>query len=282
MNPLGKLSMKPNDPYSVTDTLDDSLLQAIATRLETRARHPLFENSLRDYLDSMDIDTAASVLDIGCGTGVVARAIARRSGFSGEVLGVDLSPSLAATAARLASEEALDRVEFRCGDSRKLELPDGSFDAAIAHTLLSHVDNPLDVLVEVARLVRPGGLIAIFDGDFASLTFGHVDAAKGKLNNEAIISGIAASPWVMRQMPHLIRMADLQLVTTFPYVFAELGQADFWASAIESFRRLVPMSGTMTERDADGWAEDLLHDSAAGTFFGAMNYYTFVVRRPHL
>ena len=72
------------------------------------------------------------------------------------------------------------RVEFRPGDSRKLDLADGAFDAVVAHTLLSHVDDPLAVLKEAARLVRPGGTIGIFDGDYASMTFGHADPAREK------------------------------------------------------------------------------------------------------
>jgi ubiquinone/menaquinone biosynthesis C-methylase UbiE len=272
--------MNSKDPYSATDTLDEPLLDAIVTRLEARSKHPLFKKMLRDYLDAMDIDKVGSVLDIGSGTGVVARTIARRSGFGGQVLGIDLSPSLTKTAARLASDEGLERVEFRCGDSRKLELPDAAFDAVVAHTLLSHVADPSRIMQEAARIVRPGGLIGIFDGDFASMIFGHADAAKGKVNSEAIIGGVAASPWIMRQMPRMVGAAGLQLVSTFSYAFAELGRADFWASAIESFRQLVPRSGTMTEQEADAWAEGLRRDSEAGVFFGAMNYYSFVMRRP--
>src|SRR5262249_14772400 len=142
---------------------------------------PLFEKMLQDYLDAMHIDEAKTVLDIGCGTGVAARAIARRRGFSGRVLGIDLSPGLAQKATQLAADEGLEkRVEFRSGDSRKLDLVDGTFDAVVAHTLLSHVDDPLSVVKEAARLVRPGGMIGIFDGDYASITFGYADPAKGK------------------------------------------------------------------------------------------------------
>src|SRR5688572_3228199 len=133
--------MKFSDPYAATDKLDASLLQVIVTRLEMRGKHPLFERMLQDYLDAMQIDTAKTaktVLDIGCGTGAAARAIARRHGFSGRVLGIDLSPALAQTATQLAVGEGLDnRVEFRPGDSRKLDLADGDFHAVVAHTLLS-------------------------------------------------------------------------------------------------------------------------------------------------
>ena len=273
--------MTSSDPYAVTDKLDAALLEVIVTRLEVRGKHPLFEKMLRDYLDAMQIDTAKTVLDLGCGTGVAARAIAHRSGFSGRVLGIDLSPTLAQTAARLAAAEALDsRAEFRAGDSRKLDLADGAFDAVVAHTLLSHVDDPLAVVREAARLVRPGGMIGIFDGDYASMTFGHDDPAQGKAYDDALISGVVTSPRVMRQMPRLLQAAGLQLVASFPYILAEVGKADFWAPAIKSFRRLVPKSGAMTEQEADAWAGGLRNDSEAGVFFGASNYYGYVARRP--
>ena len=272
--------MKSSDPYAITDRLDDLLLQVIVTRLEARGKHPLFEGMLLDYLDAMQIDTAATVLDIGCGTGVAARAIARRRGFSGRVLGIDLSPALAQTAAKLAADEGLgDRVEFRPGDSRKLDLAGGTFDAVVAHTLLSHIDDPLVVVKETARLVRPGGMVGIFDGDYASMTFGHADPAKGKAYDDAIIRGVVTSPRVMRQMPRLLQAAGLHLVATFPYIVAEVGKADFWALAIKSFRRLVPKSGVMTEQEADAWAESLRANSLSGIFFGASNYYGYVARR---
>jgi ubiquinone/menaquinone biosynthesis C-methylase UbiE len=272
--------MKPVDPYSTTDTLDDSMVQVIVTRLEVRGKHPLFAKMLQEYLDAMQIDAAKMVLDIGCGTGVAARAIARRRAFSGRVLGIDLSPALAQAAAHLAADEGLgDRVEFRAGDCRRIDLADGAFDAAVAHTLLSHVDDPLAVVKEAARLVRPGGMIGLFDGDYASLTFGHADPAKGKAYDEAIIRGLITSPRVMRQMPRILRAAGLQLTVSFPYILAEVGKADFWEPGIESFRRLVPSSGAMTQKEADAWAEELRTDSAAGVFFGASNYYGFVARR---
>ena len=82
------------DPYNITDKLDDGLLDVISTRLENRGKHARFAAMLTDYLEGMRIDQASRVLDLGCGTGVAARAIARRPGFGGQVLGIDLSPKL--------------------------------------------------------------------------------------------------------------------------------------------------------------------------------------------
>ena len=230
--------MSVADPFGMTDKLDDTLLQVIITRLEARAKHPVFAKMLQEYLDVMHIDVAHTVLDMGCGTGVSTRTIARRPRFAGRIIGVDLSPALAEAARRLAREEGLaDRVEFRAGDTRSLDLPDGSFDVVIAHTLVSHVDNPLAVIKEAARVVKPGGMVGIFDGDYASLTFSHEDPAKGQVYDQALINAVVTSPRVMRQMPRLLREAGLELVVSLPYVLAEIGKADFWVSAIESLIR---------------------------------------------
>jgi ubiquinone/menaquinone biosynthesis C-methylase UbiE len=273
------------DPFGRTDKLDDNMLAALVTRFEARGKNPRFAKMLGDCLDAMSIDRTARVLDLGCGTGLAARAIAGRDDFSGHIIGVDLSPYLVAAAARLASEESLaEHLEFVVGDVRALDFADGSFDAVVAHTLLSHVEDPLAVLKEAARMVRPGGMIGVFDGDYASLTFDHPDPAKGTAYDEALISALVTNPRVMRQLPRLLRAAGLELVASASYVLSEIGKADFWASAIDAYRKLAVKAGVLTEREANAWAAALHGDSDAGIFFGSSNYYTYytyVARRPN-
>ncbi|TFH88569.1 methyltransferase domain-containing protein [Billgrantia azerbaijanica] len=268
------------DPFGRTDTLDEGMLAALVTRFEVRGKHPQFVNMLDEYLDAMTLDAADSVLDMGCGTGLAARAIARRADFSGHVVGVDLSPYLVEAAQRLAQEEGVaERTSFRTGDVSCLDVADGAFDAVVAHTLLSHVDDAAGVIQEVARLLKPGGRVGIFDGDYASLTFGHADPVLGQANDEALIGAVVTNARVMRQMPRLLQAAGLELVTSFAYVLAEVGKADFWASAIEAYRRLIPKAGTMTVDEADAWGAALHRDSERGVFFGSSNYYAYVARR---
>jgi predicted TPR repeat methyltransferase len=67
-------------------TNDAATLDVLIARLEARGKHPRFEMMMREYLDAMAIDSARYILDLGCGTGVVARMIARRPPFAGRVL----------------------------------------------------------------------------------------------------------------------------------------------------------------------------------------------------
>jgi len=279
--PMEGSQMSGLDPYHVTDQLDDTFLDVIVTRLETRGKHPFFQKVLTDYLDAMNIDAAETVLDMGSGTGVAARNIARRPNFAGKVTGIDLSPYLTQMAARFSAEEGLgERIDFRSGDTRSLALADRSFDAVVAHTLVTHVDNPLVVLKEAARVVRPGGMLAIFDGDYASMTFTLSDEEQTRRFDEAIINAVVTSPRAMRYMPRLLREAGLQMIRVFPYVMADVGSADYWLAGIESFRKLAPSSGALTEDEAQRWLDSLARDSEEGIFFGACNFYCYVARRP--
>ncbi|MDQ3589413.1 MAG: methyltransferase domain-containing protein [Actinomycetota bacterium] len=269
------------DPYRITDKLEDALLDGMVSRLEARGNHWFFQDVLREYLDAMDIDSANTVLDMGCGTGVAARTVTRRVNFSGRATGIDLSPYLVRAAERLADEEGLGgRVEFRTGDTRALGIPEGRFDAVVAHTLVSHVQEALLVIKEAGKVIRPGGLIAIFDGDYASMTFALDDPVQSKRYDEALISAVVTSPRVMRQMPRLIQQAGLEMIRVFPYIMAEVGTGDFWLSGIDSFEKLAPKSGAMTEAQATSWANALHRASDEGVFFGASNYYTYIARRP--
>ena len=184
------------------------------------------------------------------------------------------------TAKRFSEQEGVGHaVEFRAGDSHSLGLPDGAFDAVIAHTLISHVDDPRAVLGEMGRVVKPGGTIAVFDGDYASITFGSGDVEKGKANDELIIKALVTNPRVMRQMPQLLQEAGLSLVSAFSYVVADIGKADFWAPALQSFIRLLPKAEAMSESEAQAWVTSMLKRSEQGQFFGATNFYTYVATR---
>ena len=169
-------------------------------------------------------------------------------------------------------------MRFRVGDTRSLDLSDGAFDAVVAHTLISHVDDPRTVLTEARRVVKPGGLLGIFDGDYASLTFGQPDPDQGKADDETIQRAIITNPRIMRQMPLLLREAGLTIVQVFPSVVADIGTADFWVPLIEALRRLVPQSGVMDEATINAWADARLRESADGAFFGASNFYAYVAR----
>jgi ubiquinone/menaquinone biosynthesis C-methylase UbiE len=267
------------DVYGRTQELDAAALDAIVTRLEARGKQAIFAKMINEYLDRLPLASIGPVLDFGCGTGVAARAIAARPDFRGQIVGIDISPVLVEAARRLSREEGVVRINYQVGDTHSLDLPDASFDAVVAHTLVSHVGDPCAVLKEAARLVPSGGWIVVFDGDYASLTLGSEDQDYGARMDAAIIKSIVANPRVMRSMPRLLRGAGLDLVTSMPYVITEIGKADFWAGLLNSLPVLLPKAGIVGAQEAQAFVDAQFKASADGTFFGSSNFYTYIARR---
>jgi demethylmenaquinone methyltransferase / 2-methoxy-6-polyprenyl-1,4-benzoquinol methylase len=103
------------------------------------------------------------VLDVATGTGLVARELVRRYGC--QVVGLDQSPQMLATAwARREREPGLaERLELTEGEAERLPFADGEFDHLTFTYLLRYVEDPGATLVELARVVRPGGRLAALE-----------------------------------------------------------------------------------------------------------------------
>jgi ubiquinone/menaquinone biosynthesis C-methylase UbiE len=273
--------MATRDAYCFINDLDASTIEELIARLEFRGKDPTFTQMRDAYLAQLALPPTAHILELGCGTGVVLRALARRTGFSGHLVGVDQSPALIAAARRLAAEEGVDRcIEFQVGDVHHLSVADSSFDAVIAHTLVSHVADPLLVLKEAARVVRPGGSVAIFDGDFASLTFAHPDPAFAKAMDEAIVEIVFTNPHLMRDLPRLQQQVGLEITATTAYVYAEIGTGTFFAGFAETYAPLVHRAGLLTARQVEDWLMEQRRAIEQHTFFAACNFYAYLTRRP--
>ena len=111
------------------------------------------------------------LLDVGCGPASITVDLAGVVG-PGEVVGVDAAESVL-DEARRAVEAAGDgvRVSLRHADVMALPFPAGSFDVVHAHQVLQHLPDPVGALREMRRVARPGGLVAVRDVDYATMTW---------------------------------------------------------------------------------------------------------------
>ena len=107
-------------------------------------------------LAALDPLPGERVLDLGCGPGLLAAAIAKRVGARGAVHGVDVSADMLALAAAREQPEGAAAVELSQQDVTALDMPDGSFDAAVCTQVYEYVDDMPAALAEVRRVLRPG------------------------------------------------------------------------------------------------------------------------------
>jgi SAM-dependent methyltransferase len=272
--------MPKTDVYGRAHELDPVTVDAIAARLEARRESPRYMRMLRDYLDEIDLAAARDALALGAGTGVEVRELARRPGFHGRITALEISGRLVETGRRKAEEEGVaDRIAWRIGDAQGLDLPDRSFDLVTAHTLISHVDAPVGVLEEARRVLRPGGTLVVFDGDYATLAYGTEDPEEGRAWDERIIRGLIANPRIMRAVPRHLRRLGLELVGWHVYALNEIGRADFFLASLRSLPVLLPKAGVATAEEVEAFVADQLRASEEGTFFAGYNFVTCIARR---
>lgn len=123
--------------------------QALSRRLLTAWQHPV---------DWLSIPPGGTALDVGSGPGNVTASLARAAGPDGLALGVDISEPMLARAVRA---EAGLQVGFLRADAQRLPLRDGTVDAAVSIAVLQLIPEPAKALAEIARVLRPGGRLAI-------------------------------------------------------------------------------------------------------------------------
>jgi ubiquinone/menaquinone biosynthesis C-methylase UbiE len=268
------------DIYRLAPTMDATVLETIATRLEFRGTDDGYAQLSQAYFGRLPVPGARRMLALGCGTGVEVRALRRLAERDTAIIGVDHSPTLLETARRITADEGLSyNVTYQFGDAHRLAFDDGEFDIVTLHTLISHVDDPTQVLREARRVVRPGGTVAVFDGDYASLTFGHPDHALATTIEEKLIQLIVANPRIMRDMPRLLPEAGLRLVEAGGTLYANIGTGRFWLSACESYGALLARSGLLPPAIVEDWQAFQSRSAQNDTFFAASNYYTYLALR---
>jgi ubiquinone/menaquinone biosynthesis C-methylase UbiE len=272
--------MTSHDIFQSLDRADDETLQRVVDRMELRGRDPRFVKMRAAYLDAADLASANSFLDLGCGTGLDARAAARRPEFRGIATGVDLSPGMIEAGKRFAAEEGVaSRVDLRAGDAASVGLPDAAFDVVVASTLVSHVESPPDVIAEASRLLAPDGRLVIFDADFASLTFAYPDAAIERQMQDALLQTFVANTRVMRAMPGLLRDAGLRIVEVQPSVVADVGAGGFFGNMVEMYTPLVTRFDLMPAPVVDAWLAEQRAAIKEERFFASLTFYAYVLAK---
>jgi ubiquinone/menaquinone biosynthesis C-methylase UbiE len=141
------------------DNFPPSARQQEQRRLESQEPLQIVEQKI---LYQAGIANAETILDVGCGTGRMAREIAVQYTRS-QVIGIDRSAEIIAKARD--SSNCLPNLSFRVGDVELLEFPDRSIDFVSARLLFQHLPQPLTALTEIYRILKPGGKVCILDID---------------------------------------------------------------------------------------------------------------------
>jgi len=227
------------DEMTQAETFQLSL--AAAEAYESKFVPALFGEWAPLIVEAAGVGTGHAVLDVACGTGVVAREAASRVGTTGPVVGVDISEAMLTVARRLGPG-----VDWRTADARELPFPNSSFDAVLCQAALMFFPDPVGALGQMGRVVNEAGTVAVqvWAGLGSQPAYGpFVEVVARHAGPDSI--DLVSSYWVMGDLDRLgglFTEAGLDVATTRTHV----GTARF--DSIEELVKIEVESTPLVER----------------------------------
>ena len=208
------------DVWTSVRELDQATQERLADVLEKRGADPQQQAMRRDFLQKVPFPQGCSILDVGCGTGVLTRVLARWPNVA-SVVGIDPAPALLEKARAAAAD--LPNVSFQESDGRSLPFAEAMFDVVTCDSTLSHVPGPEHAVDEAFRVLRRGGYLAVFDGDYATATVALSDHDPLQVCVDAMMANSVTDRRIMRRLTSIVTGCGFEVVSFRSFGFAETG-----------------------------------------------------------
>lgn len=258
-----------------TDAAADLAAQVLV--LDLQELYPGIQR-LRDWtLSSLAPQPGETAVDIGCGTGAEVRRLAALVGPSGRAVGVEPHPGLRAEAEARALAEG-STAEFVEGEALALPFGDGSVDVVRCERVFQHLADPLGATREIARVLAPGGRVALVDSDWGSMvqSMGEPDVVRRLMDSTW---SNWANPFVGRSLRWLLRQAGLVVDDEIGADAAVLPDAMLRDPVLlrNGIGRAIA-DGSITAEEGDQLERDNLAGAERGEAFVAITMFSVVGR----
>lgn len=251
---------------------------AHASYLDTVSAVEIVARWKRRSIELLDLRPGDEVLEVGCGNGEEARAMAARVTPNGHVVAIDVSQRML--------DEARSRgttgVTFTQMDAHDLRFPSESFDACRCERTLQHVDDPPRVVHEMARVLRRGRRLVLMEPDWETLLVNASDVTvTRRILDHQVDSPGHPHGRIGRRLVDLVAESGLRLVAAEGVLFVA---NDFpTADAIVNLTFAATAArdhGIIAPEQAASWLAELSDRSRRGTFIGSMAGYLAVAEKP--
>ncbi len=252
-----------------TLTLGGAILGSVAS-LEARGRSAGYLGVMRNLIAEIHLHPGDTILDVGCGSGVLDRWLARHTGGAHRITAVDIHRTLLREAAALATKEGLaEQIEFREGNAEVLPFGDNSFDVTMSATVMELLDAER-MLREMVRVTRPGGRVGVVVRAIDMQSFVNVPVrAELKMKVAALPNGLAgARGCADGSLYQRFRSAGLQDVQMLPQLATYAG-----ARAHAADERI---EAALSPAELAEWHTAVTQAEAEGTFFIALPFHCAV------
>jgi ubiquinone/menaquinone biosynthesis C-methylase UbiE len=250
------------------DVDDTPAAQRFVQCLKLQQSLEFYHRYKQKTFDAMHPMAGASVLEVGCGTGEDAIALANRVGNSGKVTAIDRSQTMLKDAISSTQKLSLP-IEFVLADAQQLPFPDHSFDAARVDRTLQHIPHPAGVIAEMVRVVRPGGWMVAMEPDWGTFI---VNSNQRVITRQLLNYWCDSFPsgWVGRHLLQYFRQAGLTNIQVMPetLVITQFDLADQVFDLVQTAHATVE-AGIVSQSDAQTWLSELQQFDQAQEFYSS-------------
>jgi ubiquinone/menaquinone biosynthesis C-methylase UbiE len=227
----------------------------------------------------LELHPGDSVLDAGCGTGDDAHAMAALVAPGGQVTGLDEDEAILEEARRRGEGTNLP-VTFASGDVQNLQFADATFTRCRSERMFQHVLDQHAAMRELARVLRPGGVIVVFDTDWETMI---IDADDWRTTRSLmnVHSAEHRHGWIGRMLPGLMQEAGLGDIAIEPRTLMMRDLA--LAEQMHTLRKTAGFAlaqNEVTPEAVEAWFADLQKRDAEGRFFCAVTAFIVRGRKP--
>jgi len=264
------------DPYASIANIDESIQERLGNVLELRGADPRQKEIMESYLTSLDLAENTNVLEIGCGTGVISRYLSSIDTVE-SVTGIDPSPVFIEKATELGRN--IPGLTFSTGDARSLDFGDELFELVVFHTTLCHVPSPEIVLKEACRVLRPGGVLAIFDGDYASASVAIDKHDPPQVVLDKMVSNFVENIWLTRQLPMVLTKLGLVLKDFRSHGYTAVSDPSYMLTLIDRGVEMMVDSGVIGSSQGEAIQSEAKRRVESGEFFGQISYISAIAQK---
>ena len=173
-----------------------------------------------------------------------------------------------------------DHVDFALGDIVDTGQPDNAFDCVIVHTVYSHIDDQESALREAWRILKPGGVLAVFDGDYATNTVALFDGDPLQAAMTAAQRHLIHAPYIMRRLPDMMLERGFAVEQVNGHGYVQTHAPDYLESLMARGVDTAARRGEIAPELAEGFKAETKRRIADGTFYGAIVFISILARKP--
>ncbi|MFX1457539.1 MAG: methyltransferase domain-containing protein [Promethearchaeota archaeon] len=253
---------------------DPKKAREIVEFLEARSKYPdqiIVNSTLKDVLNPQK---GERLLEVGSGSGVLSRLMVNNLSPGGLIIGIDKSPEIVKLSRHYALEHNLNNsIDFKVDDARNLDYPDRFFDGAFAARLLLYISNPLEVINELVRVVKPGGRIVLMDWDFETLVLDHSNRELTRRIFHWRNDNKDGNNWSGRQLYRLLKFGGLKEVTIYPVVTIALDDKSSLTQTLWHAASNTLEQGIITTEEYESWVSEVRLRIKMQQYFASIVYF---------